>query len=243
MKYDKKIYHSLFTLLIAIVIIVAIVVLSYFAIYGAHGVTLIKNRDKKAISYASAAPSSKKGEVVFLGDSITEMCKLDKYYPNVNGINRGISGDDTEGMLKRLDSNVLALSPTILVILGGTNDLDRNVTPNQIAENINSIIELTQEKLPDCKIYVQSIYPVNSTRKPTCLNKVCGRTNENIEAANTIISYVCEDKNVTYIDVNTHLKDEAGNLKKEYSKDGLHLTRKGYEKVASIVAPHISDTV
>lgn len=241
MRYDKKIYHSIFTLIMAIVITVAIVVSSYFVIYGANGITLIKNRDDKATAYALAAPATQKGEVVFLGDSITEMCKLDKYYPDVNAINRGISGDDTSGMLKRLNSNVLALSPKTLVILGGTNDLDRNVTPQQIAENIEKIIKLTQENLPNCNIYVQSIYPVNPTRKPTYLNKVYGRNNQNIQTANKLISLVCEQKNCVYIDVNTHLKDGAGNLKKEYSKDGLHLTRKGYEQVSSIVMPYISE--
>ena len=35
----------------------------------------------------------KKGGVVFVGDSITDFCNLDAYYPKFNAVNRGISGD------------------------------------------------------------------------------------------------------------------------------------------------------
>ncbi len=241
MGYDKKIYHSLLTVLATIAIVVIIVVSSYFVIYGANGVTMLKDKDKKAASYANANADVEHGRVIFLGDSITEMCNLDKYYPTLGAVNRGISGDSTQGMLDRLESNVISISPQKLIILGGTNDLDRDVTPRQVADNINKIIEITQDKLPNCKIYVQSIYPVNSIRKPTFLNKVYSRTNENISLANDYIYQVCQEKGCIYIDVNSHLKDSSGNLKNIYSKDGLHLTHRGYEQVARIVAPYIND--
>ena len=47
MGYDKKIYHSLLTVLATIAIVVIIVVSSYFVIYGANGVTMLKDKDKK----------------------------------------------------------------------------------------------------------------------------------------------------------------------------------------------------
>ncbi len=111
MGYDKKIYHSLLTVLATIAIVVIIVVSSYFVIYGANGVTMLKDKEKKAASYANANADVEHGKVIFLGDSITEMCNLDKYYPTLGAVNRGISGDSTQGMLDRLESNVISISP------------------------------------------------------------------------------------------------------------------------------------
>ena len=100
--YDKKIRNSVIAIISAAITVVITVVISYFVIYGPQGTTLLGNKNKKAVSYASASPETKQGATVFFGDSITELCDLEAYYPNINSCNRGISGDTTEGMLNRL---------------------------------------------------------------------------------------------------------------------------------------------
>ena len=64
----------------------------------------------------------KKGGVVFVGDSITDFCNLDTYYPGLNAVNRGISGDTVEGIRGRLEESVFGLSPSVVVLLGGANN-------------------------------------------------------------------------------------------------------------------------
>ncbi|MDE6471616.1 MAG: lysophospholipase [Clostridia bacterium] len=241
--YDKKIRNSIIALVSAVAILGITVVISYFVIYGPHGITLLGNKNKKALSYASGSASAKQGSTVFFGDSITEMCDLNAYYPNVNSYNRGISGDTTENMLKRVETNVLALAPSNIVFLGGTNDIGKNVPPQDIANNIEQIIQKTQQALPDCKIFIQSVYPVNPTRKPTFYSKTGNRTNDTIDALNLLIQEFCYNYGCTYIDVNSYLKDQDGNLQKAFSIDGLHLTKQGYEKVSRIVAPYLEDFV
>ena len=235
MHYDKKIRNSVIAFVSTVVTVGITLTVSYFAIYGAHGATFLGNKNKKADAYASASVNATQGTTVFFGDSITEMCDLEEFYPTLDTCNRGISGDTTTGMLRRLESNVIALKPTKLVFLGGTNDIGKNATPQDIANNIQSIIQKTQEALPDCKIYIQSVYPVNTVRKPTFYSKTGSRTNEAIDGLNTLIKDLCNQ----YIDVNSSLKDADGNLKKEYTIDGLHLTKAGYEKVSSIITPYI----
>ena len=239
MGYDKKIYHSLLTVLATIAIVVIIVVSSYFVIYGANGVTMLKDKDKKAASYANANADVEHGRVIFLGDSITEMCNLDKYYPTLGAVNRGISGDTTQDMLDRLESNVLEIEPSRIVFLGGTNDIGKNISPQDIANNIKIIIQKIQESLPECKIFIQSVYPVNTVRKPTFFSKTGIRTNVVIDELNALLQNLCYQCDCVYIDVNSSLKDEDGNLKKEYTVDGLHLTKEGYIQVSSIITPYI----
>jgi len=140
MPYDKKIRNSVIAIVGAAAIICITLAASYFAIYGAHGVTFLGNKDKKATAYANAGIDAARGETVFFGDSITEMCNLEEFYPNLNLYNRGISGDTTQDMLDRLESNVLEIEPSRIVFLGGTNDIGKNISPQDIANNIKIII-------------------------------------------------------------------------------------------------------
>ncbi len=239
MPYDKKIRNSVIAIVGAAAIICITLAASYFAIYGAHGVTFLGNKDKKATAYANAGIDAARGETVFFGDSITEMCNLEEFYPNLNLYNRGISGDTTQDMLDRLESNVLEIEPSRIVFLGGTNDIGKNISPQDIANNIKIIIQKIQESLPECKIFIQSVYPVNTVRKPTFFSKTGIRTNVVIDELNALLQNLCYQCDCVYIDVNSSLKDEDGNLKKEYTVDGLHLTKEGYIQVSSIITPYI----
>ena len=88
-----------------------------------------------------------RGALVFLGDSITQGWgkNLGGAFGNVKVANRGISGDTTRGMLVRLDDDVLALDPSGVVMLMGTNDLDQGGSPATAAGNVKLILaELKQ---------------------------------------------------------------------------------------------------
>jgi lysophospholipase L1-like esterase len=83
------------------------------------------------------------GAVVFLGDSITQGWgdDLGGAFPKVKVANRGISGDTTRGLLIRLADDVLALDPAGIVLLIGTNDVDVDVTPADIAGTVKLLLE------------------------------------------------------------------------------------------------------
>ena len=69
---------------------------------------------------------------VFLGDSITDFCDPDTYYPGLNAVNRGIAGDMTVGVLRRMEASVFALEPRLVVLLIGVNDLSRGYSPETV---------------------------------------------------------------------------------------------------------------
>lgn len=66
-------------------------------------------------------PTASAGPVVFLGDSITQLCPWSTHVPGA--INAGVSGNETGQMLARFDQDVLPHNPSVLVLLGGTNDI------------------------------------------------------------------------------------------------------------------------
>ena len=67
--------------------------------------------------------------VVFMGDSITDLWRLEEYFPSKPYVNRGIGGQTTPQMLVRMYPDVIDLKPAIMVVLAGTNDVARNTGP------------------------------------------------------------------------------------------------------------------
>ena len=79
------------------------------------------------------------GEIVFLGNSITDGAEWTELFDNPNVINRGISGDITAGVLYRLDE-VTRSKPEKIFLMIGVNDLARGVSPDSVVKNIRTII-------------------------------------------------------------------------------------------------------
>ena len=117
----------------------------------------------------------------------------------------------------------------------GTNDLGAGIDRDQIVENIIQIIAMTKDQSPNTKIYYETIYPVNRSKR-SANDK---RYNEDIKYINSKMKEYCSNSNVTYIDVYSALQDEEGNLKLEYTDDGLHLNEYGYDVVTDILRPYV----
>ena len=180
-----------------------------------------------------------KESIVFLGDSITSRCDLDKYFPNYNVYNSGIAGNMTKDILDNMENRVFVYNPTKVFILIGTNDLVYSELDNDgIKNNIEEIINKIYEKNSNTKIYLESIYPVNNL-----LNKeiVETRTNDNIKNLNNKIEKICDNNKCTYINMYDNLTDKNGNMKRIYTVDGLHLNKIGYKVVASKLTKYLNE--
>ena len=164
-----------------------------------------RERQNKADNYAHLNKNyCKKGQIVLAGDSITDMYnyyELFDAYRKESGkevYNRGIGGDNSNRLLERLESNVLCIEPEKIVYLIGTNDIACGASIEYIAENIRKLIEKTKERCPECKIAIQSVYPVIDHRK---------RKNKDIIPLNELIKKVCSDTDTAYIDLYEALCD------------------------------------
>ena len=176
-----------------------------------------------------------KGEIVLLGDSITDRCEWAELFENDNVINRGLSGDRTAGVLDRLEE-VIESKPDKIFIMIGVNDLRHNYTITSITENYKEIIETIQERSPKTSIYIQSILPVNidiGTPKTK---------NWRIRKMNEIIKDLAKDFNIEYIDIHSALLDKDNKLDAQYSEDGLHINGKGYLVWKSILEKYVGKT-
>lgn len=167
---------------------------------------------------------NRKGEIAFVGNSITEGGKWQELFQQKNIINRGISGDVTYGILARLDE-VLESKPAKVFLLSGVNDMKRG-TPNEvILNNFKRMIVMVKTQSPKTTLYMQSVLPVNEGMLPAIYAQV---KNAKINDLNQKLEALCKEMGVNYINLHPALADEKGSLKKELSIDGLHLRQASY---------------
>lgn len=182
----------------------------------------------------------KKGGIVFLGDSITEQFMVSEFFPDLPVINRGISGDTTVGVMRRLKVCIRDLEPSKVVLHIGTNDLGNGKRPDAIVANIDRIIRGIQDYVPEADIYIQSVYPVRVEKGHQIKKTIVGkRKNVDILAINKGLKKITKRTHTTYINTYRYLKDRQGQIKERYTVDGLHLTPRGYEVVVRVLSKHL----
>ncbi len=172
-----------------------------------------------------------KRALVFLGDSITQGFGDDFQgaFPGVKLANRGISGDTTRGMLLRLADDCLALDPSGVVMLMGTNDLEEGAEPETIAGNVKAIISAIEAKNPRTPIIVCQVFPSAADKK---------RPAEKIKKLNALVAeQVKGDPRVRLIDTWTLFADGEGDAKPEEFPDLLHPNELGYAKWVAAIRP------
>ena len=180
------------------------------------------------------APASNESRVVFFGDSITDIWKLDDSFPGKHYVNRGIGGQTTSQMLVRFRQDVIDLQPKVVVVLAGTNDIAGNSGPiaNQdIEANLASMAELA--KAHGIKMIVASILPVNNYT-PQSQEFFASRPPERILALNGWLKDYCAKKDLTYLDYFSAMVDDKGLLKRDLANDGLHPNQAGFAVMAPL---------
>lgn len=181
---------------------------------------------------------------VFLGDSITDWYPISNFFSDDTPIIKsGFAGYKTYDLLKDMDNTVYKYNPTKVFIQIGTNDLNCDDSSSEVAyNNIVKIIKNIKKNRPYAEIYLESIYPVNQSDDEKIQKETTGkRNNEEIAELNGQLEEYCKNNEVKYIDMYKELVDEEGNLKLEYTADGLHLSTEGYSKVSNVLKKYIKE--
>jgi len=164
-----------------------------------------------------------RADVVFFGDSITYECDFRSYFPKHNICNMGVAGDVIDGLIERTEL-VRTLCPKKIFILVGINDIIKNKSIDDFKDSYSELLDKLSDKNTD--IFVQSIFPV-------C--EPCVAKNEIIDEYNKAIKTIAEKNGCNWLDISSKLKDENGKLQREYTKDGLHLSKEGKEVWVSLL--------
>ncbi len=181
--------------------------------------------DGKLEQFAKENKSISPGEiqVAFIGDSLTDGYDLAKYYPDLVTANRGIGGDTTIGLEKRLQVSLYDIQPRVVVMLIGANNM------KNMFENYEDILISLKQNLPDSEIVLLSL---------TSMGDNWGRNNHLAAYNNVKICALAEKYGYEFVDLYTPLLNMATDeIYEEYTTDGGHLTPEGYEVLTKEIRP------
>ena len=143
-------------------------------------------------------------------------------------VNRGIRGYQTGLLLENLDAHLYGGAVDKIVLLIGTNDIGKDVPVNEALNNLEAIIQSIARDYLLTEIKLLSILPVNEGEEYK--QTVYIRANEKIQEWNQAYQELASAyMQVEFVPVFDCLTDQAGQLKKDYTTDGLHLSVAGYQ--------------
>jgi len=184
-------------------------------------------------------------KVVCIGDSLTygygvreSQSWVNLFRSNLNELvlNKGVNGDTTDGMLNRFHRDVISQKPTHAFILGGSNDLIMGSKMESFSLNMSSMVSLCT------KSNISPILGIQPYMEPRMANLFWSEYTDFIEVNKEIkkyrdwvISYTKLNE-IGYIDFNSVIEEGLSKYTKdEIYIDGVHLTPKGHELMASII--------
>ncbi len=181
--------------------------------------------------------------IVLIGDSITEFwVDLDKVSIGAGQlINRGIAGQNTSQMLLRFETDVVALKPASVIILGGTNDLRCYVGDpstieasalRRISDNLTAMADIAFGR--HIRFAFCTLPPVGGDPE------IVARDPAAILLVNRFIKKLSRERGSPVIDYHAALADGSGALKLQLSDDGVHPNPAGYAAMMPVLERGLS---
>ena len=201
---------------------------------------LLKEQEKIQTKYRELNQISViEPDIIFIGDSIVEYYPLQELLGTTKTIvNRGIRGYQTGLLLDNLDAHLYGDAVDQIVLLIGTNDIGKDVPMSQALTNLESVIQSISRDYPLSQIKLVSILPVNESEN--FKQTVYIRTNEKIKVWNQAYQELASAyMQVEYVSVFEKLLDQEGQLKSDYTTDGLHLSVSGYQALSNTLKKYI----
>ena len=166
---------------------------------------------------------------LFVGSSSIVGWNTQKWFPDIDNINRGFGGSQINDSWYYAESIIIPYHPKTIVFYAGDNDAADGKSPEMIFVNFKAFVIKIRESLPETKLIYISIKPS------------IDRWNiwPQMQKANGYIKDYCEkQKNTYFVDVSEVMLDPSGKpIKEIFSPDGLHMNEKGYERWTSLIRP------
>jgi lysophospholipase L1-like esterase len=163
-----------------------------------------------------------RASVVMIGDSLTDGAEWSEMFPGVAIANRGIDGDTTAGVLRRMQG-ILSVHAEKAFVMLGINDFGKDGrTVDAVFADYSDIVSRLEKA--GTKVYLQSTLSCNEARAGWIS---CSAIQGKIRELNARLASLASPS-VVYIDLNAWLAGEGG-LKPDFTYDGVHLNGDGYK--------------
>jgi lysophospholipase L1-like esterase len=195
--------------------------------YWCHDPSVMEEYQGMVRAQAVVCAGMPEGAVLFLGDSRMRELPVRDVVSDP-AINLSIGGDTTKGLLGRLGRYPRLETARRIVVGVGVNDLS-HFDDQELLGNYRKLLETLNAR--GTWISVTSILPINESKYSQAnASFLSGQrvTNGRIASVNREIEEACRTFSyIEFVDVNAALVGPDGNLRDEYSADGLHLNSSG----------------
>lgn len=202
-----------------------------------------RDKAQKVERYRRLNKFAKKGQILFVGSSLMEQFPVNELLTDLDlpltVYNRGVGGFTTRELREVLDVCVWELEPRHIFINIGTNDLNApDYELSGLLERYEDILLAIREHLPEAGLTLLAYYPVNpEAAEPGMAEALRQRSNARIARANEGVKALAEKLGASFLDVNAGITDGAGNMKAEYTVEGMHMYGDGYMQVLKALLP------
>ena len=176
----------------------------------------------------SQAKQNQKDLIVFYGSSTIRLwSNLEQDFPKHNVLNLGFGGAFIHSMVTHFESLFTGLTPKAVFLYLGGNDLNLDLSTDEIIAQGKALIEAVHQRFPQTKIYHISIK--SSLERQEYLHS--------IQAINrAVYNLTKECSYLTQIRLFEALLDINQNIRKDVLlQDGLHLNTEGYSILKGLV--------
>lgn len=192
------------------------------------------NLGRYQASNAEIVASGMRPDLVFTGDSITEIWTLaDPEFFRPGRIGRGIAGQTSPQVLLRFQADVVALEPKAVHLLCGANDVAGNTgptTPYRYQCNVDAMTQLALAH--GIRVYLGAITPAGAfSWRPEASPRPW------IGDLNRWLQDLARARGLTFVDYFSAMADESGAMRPEFTRDGVHPNRRGYDVMRRTLEP------
>lgn len=207
-----------------------------------------QEKEDKLARFRHLNPYVRKGQILFAGSSLMEQFPIYEFLLDFQLpytiYNRGVGGFTTDEFYAALEDCVFALEPAHLFLNIGTNDLNGpEYRLSRLLDNYEKILQAIRGRLPATRLNLMAYYPVNPTVAtiPHMQEIFRHRTNARIREASEGVQALAARYGARFLDCNAGLTDGEGNLKAEYTIEGMHMYANGYKPVLDALLPVLQE--
>ncbi len=150
---------------------------------------------------------------------------LNKIFPEWTILNKGVSGQRTDQLLKRFERDVLAEKPDKVIIMAGVNDLYQGYEVDEITSNLEKIYK---------KALAAGIQVMACTIAP--YDEADSRVLSRMKQVNAWIREYAEKNEILFCDTYLAAESPVRPGKLAGSPDGLHPDVDTYRKIGEAIA-------
>ncbi len=187
--------------------------------------------ENNLIKQKLAAEGRDPKSVVFFGASITNRWDLERDFPHVNVINRGLGGQLAGRMLDRFHRDVIELQPQAVVIKFCSINFRPHTATKQLQDIMTMMVDLAEK---------HDITPIVATVIPAAKAEAHIGTYHVADSLNSFNAWVRElsaHRNLALIDYAEAIADDEGYLPRSCSTDPVHVNERGYGVLAVAARP------